>query len=319
MKKKLLALLCAMVLLGTALTGCSAASGGTAADGAVENTVADRGAFGDSDARLTPQTAETGELSANSGGAKPEDASRTDTAKRIYTAQLELETTAFNDTAESLEKLVAACGGYFEASSVSSYGDGYRCGWYTVRVPSEQFASFCAQAGALSHLLSRSSAAEDVSEAYYDTAGRLKTQQIKLERLQELLSRADKMEDIIALESAISQTEEQIDTLSGTLRRYDAQVDYSAVSISLNEVYRLSNTEEPASGFLSRFKTALSSGARGFVSFLQGVAVALAYGWVWVVLAVVAAVGIRRGQKRRRARIAEKKPVPTPHDKPNEL
>lgn len=86
---------------------------------------------------------------------------------------------------------------------------------------------------------------EDISEAYYDTSGRLETQTIKLARLQALLAKADKMEDIITLESAISETEQAIDDLSGTLQHYDARVDYASVSISLREVKQLSDVEEP--------------------------------------------------------------------------
>ena len=57
------------------------------------------------------------------------------------------------------------------------------------------------------------------------------------------------MEDIITIESAISETEYQIESLSGTLRHYDALVDYATIHISLQEVYRLSNVEEPAESF----------------------------------------------------------------------
>ena len=50
--------------------------------------------------------------------------------------------------------------------------------------------------------------------------------QIKLERLQKLLAQAENMEDIITIESAISETEWNIEDLSGTLRHYDALVDF---------------------------------------------------------------------------------------------
>ena len=49
---------------------------------------------------------------------------------------------------------------------------------------------------------------------YYDNEARLTTQRTKLERLQELLSKAEAMEDIITIESAISETELQIEYLT---------------------------------------------------------------------------------------------------------
>lgn len=85
---------------------------------------------------------------------------------------------------------------------------------------------------------------QNITETYYDTDGRLKTQQIKLERLQKLLAQAENMEDIITIESAISETEWNIEDLSGTLRHYDALVDFATVTVSLQEVYKYSDTEE---------------------------------------------------------------------------
>ena len=52
------------------------------------------------------------------------------------------------------------------------------------------------------------------------------------------------MEDIITIESAISETEYEIERLSGTKRHYDALVDYATVTLELREVYRLSGTED---------------------------------------------------------------------------
>ena len=148
-------------------------------------------------------------------------------------------------------------------------------------------------------MISANTAAQDVSEDYYDTAGRLKTQQTKLERLQSLLAKAEKMEDIITIENAISDTEQQIDSLSGELQHYDALVNYSSVNLTLNEVYKLSNVEEPAAGFGGRVAEALSSGWKNFVNALENTLVALAYSWMWVVIAAVIIVVVLRVRKRK--------------------
>ena len=153
--------------------------------------------------------------------------------KRIYTANLDLETTEFDTAVEEIAALTERSGGWFESSSLSSRGSGYRYADYTVRVPVEQYRAFLSGAGELCHLLYKDEYVEDVSQVYYDTAGRLKTQQIKLERLQALLEKAEVMEDIITIESAISETEQRIDDLSGALQHYDAKVDYATVYVSL--------------------------------------------------------------------------------------
>ena len=229
--------------------------------------------------------------------------------KLIRTAQMNLETTDFEKAVQGLTDLTEQMGGYFESSSVGKRSNG-RWADYTVRIPAEKYQSFLDQAGELCHETWRDTQQEDISERYYDTQGRLKTQQIKLERLQALLAKAENMEDIITIESAISETEQMIDDLSGTLRHYDDQVDYATVSISLSEVYKLSDVEEVPDSFISRLGKAFSGGWSDFTDGLENFAVALAYGWMWVlILAAVAVAVVRIFRKRRRkAKKADDKP-----------
>lgn len=222
--------------------------------------------------------------------------------KIIRTAQLNLETTSFDQAAAALEQLASDLGGYVESGSVGDRGSGYSWGDYTIRVPSARFDEFLARAGELCHETWRNVERENISERYYDTAGRLKTQQIKLERLQELLAEAKEMADIITIESAISETEWMIEDLSGTLRHYDAQVDYSTIQVNLQEVYRLSNVEEVPVSFAGRLGTAFKDGLRAFGEWLEDLAVALAYSWMWWLLLaviVIAVVRLVRGKLRR--------------------
>ena len=221
-------------------------------------------------------------------------------AKIIRTANLEMETTAFDGAVESLSRLTKEMGGYYENSSLRTGGSGYRWADYTVRVPAKNYDEFLSRAGALCNLTWRSESAENVTEAYYDTAGRLKTQQIKLERLQELLSRAEAMEDIITIESAISETEYQIESLSGTLRHYDALVDYATVSVNLQEVYKLSDVEEAPNSFGARMGSAFTAGWAAFAAGMENLAVGLAYIWMWLLALAVIVAAVTAVLRRRK-------------------
>ena len=285
MKKRFFSLALAALLMASILCGCGSTSGSVTTASTAQNGAAD----------VAPGKAYGGDSTTGVSGQSKPNAE----AKLIYTAGMEMETTAFDKAVQDLTQLTEQCGGYFESSSINSYGSGYRTGTYTVRVPAKQFAAFCQQVGTLCHVISASTAAQDVSEDYYDTAGRLKTQQTKLERLQSLLAKAEKMEDIITIENAISDTEQQIDSLSGELQHYDALVNYSSVNLTLNEVYKLSNVEEPAAGFGGRVAEALSSGWKNFVNALENTLVALAYSWMWVVIAAVIIVVVLRVRKRK--------------------
>lgn len=224
-------------------------------------------------------------------------------AKIIYTAHMEMQTLDYDTADAAISELVKSCGGYFERRSVSNRSSGYRYGEYTVRVPVAEFEHFCEQIGSLCHVTYAQSFAENISEAYYDTAARLETAEIKLDRLQELLKKADNMADIITIESAISETEFTIESLTGTLRRYDALVDYSTVTVSLSEVYKLSGTETAPETFGDRMGNAFVGGLRSTVDFFEDLAVGLAGAWVGVlVFAVVVIVLVKsiRGKLKTR-------------------
>lgn len=305
MKRGFAWLLTLLALLGL-LSGCggggdtAAADTATSADTADNGTAASGGSYG--------AWAET-EVAEDSGQAEDGASDRLENAKMIYTARMEVETTAFDTAAADLRTLVEILGGYFEQAAVHNYGSGYRSGDYTVRVPADQFQPFLDRVGTLCHVTYQEQTSENISEAYYDAESRLATQRTKLERLQNLLAQAENMEDIITIESAISDTELEIERLTGTLRQYDALVDYATVHLSLQEVYQLSNVEEPATSFASRMGAAFASGWRGFVGALESLAVALAYGWVWLLL--LAAAGTAAGRilwkRRRRERQAASK------------
>ena len=148
--------------------------------------------------------------------------------------------------------------------------------------------------------------AEDISEMYYDTEARLHTQQIKRERLQALLEEAKHMEDIITLESAISDTDLAIENLTGSLRRYDSLVGYATVTVRLTEVYQITETEEPAIGFDAKLVAAFRAGTSSFVTGIQDFVLAFARSWAnWllflavVLIIVLLAVRARRKRKER--------------------
>ncbi len=158
--------------------------------------------------------------------------------------------------------------------------------------------------GTLCHVTWQDDSAENISEQYYDTQSRLETAQIKLARLQELLKKAENMEDIITIESAISETEYEIERLSGTVRHYDALVDYATVTLELSEVYRLSGTEDAPKSFGEKLSNAFTDGLAAVAEGLENFAIWLAYSWLGilifaaVVFAAVKLIGrLRRGQK----------------------
>ena len=88
--------------------------------------------------------------------------------KIIYTGDINLETTAFDETVKALAALAEVKGGYLESSTVGGGSRGYRWADYTVRVPSAQFQSFLDQAGELAHVTWRNTNLENIRDTIID-------------------------------------------------------------------------------------------------------------------------------------------------------
>ena len=71
----------------------------------------------------------------------------------------------------------------------------------------------------------------------------MKSYDTQEQRLLEIMAQADTVEDMIALESRLSNVRMEKDRLETQLQNWDRQVDYSTVTISLTEVEVL--TPEP--------------------------------------------------------------------------
>lgn len=311
MKKRLLPLFLVLLL---SLSACGSSSGGTANSAAAGDASADNG------------WAEAAMDAADTAGGADFSAVRRN-AKLILNADLSLETQDFEKSAADIEKMTAEAGGYIESSG--TYGDtGSRSANYTLRVPQEKFEQFYAQLGENMHVVSRSRSSEDVTEQYTDIETRLATLQTKHERLLSLLEKADKMEDIIALENALADCEYEIDSLTGSKRHYDDLVGFSTFYINLREVQTLTATAD-GTGFGAQLSQAAKTGARGLADVVRGTILGVVMFWPAVILVIAgtaAGVILHRRRKAKRlaawnAQMQQTPPAPpaeTPQDKPED-
>lgn len=216
-------------------------------------------------------------------------------AKLIREANLSIQTTEFEEAVADLEALVIEMGGYFQNASLrgGSYrnANANRTGDYTIRIPAEQYDSFMGQTGNLGYVTSRNETTENIGEQYYDTEARLKTQKTKQERLLSLLEKAENMEDIISLETALSDVEYEIERLSSTLNRYDSLVGFSTIYLTLNEVHKVSEETGVTNTLGQRMSKGFSSSVEGLIDGAQDLLVWMSYNVFGLLVAAVLVVG----------------------------
>jgi len=153
--------------------------------------------------------------------------------KLVRTADLTIRTNGFDAAVEQVEDALHELGGYIE--NLYQYGENTRRLHLSMRVPSEKLDAFLAAMDGAGRVTDRSESTTDMTVEYADNEARLNTLYEKRDRLNELLAKAETVSDLIEIESAIADTQYQIDSFETSQRSIDRQVDMSAVNLTLVE------------------------------------------------------------------------------------
>lgn len=208
--------------------------------------------------------------------------------KVITTIYLKFETLEFEKSNEELNELITKYQAYVEYSNISynQYynSKNYRNGEFVIRVPREKIISFKTELNLIGNLTSENTNKQDVTKEYTDTESRLKVIEVKEGRILALLEKAEKIEDIIALENQLSNTILEKESLKSNLLTIDDKVDFSTVSINIQEVEKTTNTETVATTFGTKVENAIKDSIFFFKDTLQGLVILLIYLFPFLVI-----------------------------------
>ena len=329
MKKniRLLALLLALVLLTTVLTACggSSVSKEAAAPEAQYEEMKSESAAMDMPMEA-PETEEGFATTSTAGSGALMDAQTNVSIaeKIIYSGFVNIETTAFDDALTALDQAVRELNGFVQDSSVEGYTRRYDDGttavvdrWahYVVRIPTEHFETFMHRTGEIGSVTSSSRTAENVTSQYTDYEARLASLKLQEERLLEMLAQSGELEDLITLESRLSEVRYEIESIERNLRNLDQRLAYSTVTLNLQEVEIYTPTAPVQRTFGEKLSDAFSSGIRSFVRGVQNLVLSIARNLlglvVFAVVVVVVVILVRRTVRKVKAKVQARKQTKT--------
>ncbi|MDD2392599.1 MAG: DUF4349 domain-containing protein [Eubacteriales bacterium] len=252
--------------------------------------------------------------------AAEQDSSKTETTnaslttrKMIFTAAMDIETLDYEKSITDFEALVEEYEGFIQDSRIeSSTGintrKSLRTAVYRVRIPSTKLSTFRKAAGDIGTITLNDLSGDDVTDSYYDTQARLEALQVQEERLLALLEKAEELKDIIDLEDRLSQLRYEIETLTGSLNKWDALVEMSTVNVEITEVASL--TEPDPETFGQQISKMFTDSVNALTETLKQLVIALVAILPFLVVfgTIAAAVIIpvvRSSKKKRRQREAE--------------
>jgi hypothetical protein len=281
----------AIALSATTLTGC-AFSGSTSADSAAP-----------------PAPAEMPNVSTGydpSGGFAGGESGTPDDLvagpRIITTVQLTVTVDRPVDAADEAARIVDAVGGTVanrseRAASENEPGTAQ----LTLRIPSAALTPTLEKLKALGEARDTSITSTDVTAQSEDLDARIDALRTSVDRLLDLMSKADSTEALIQIESALSERQANLESLESQKRNLDDQVQLSTVTL-----YLVSEKDTPAET-PDTFWTGLVTGWNAFVGFLSGALVVLGVLLPWLAAAglvtAIVLVWVRLA-RRRKARTA---------------
>jgi hypothetical protein len=270
------------------LTGCSVAS-----DSAVENIGLDGGKTG-SESIGAPQVD-------GAPGTVTDPMSQTAYDRQVITTGY--MTVSVEDPIATVDKAVQiaeAAGGRVDARTEYAPTNGDQgSASLTLRLPSATLTASIDKLKALGTVESVSLSAQDVTTTVQDLDARITALQASLDRLLALMKKATTTESLIALETAVSERQGNLESLEAQQRYLADQVTLSTIELSL-----ISPANAPAD-VPQNFWSGIVVGWNAFVSAMSGLLVILGVILPWLAIASLiagAVLLIVRWNKRRHPR-----------------
>lgn len=233
--------------------------------------------------------------------------------KLIKNVDLDVETEEFDSLLQTIQAKTESFGGYIESSNTYNgsyyYGRSSRNASLTLRIPADALNDFLSTVAEVSNITRKSESVSDVTLQYVDMESHKNALETEQTRLLELLDKAESVEDIITIESRLSDVRYQLESMESQLRTMDNQVNYSTVSLYIEEVTSLTPVEEQSLGEKIRlgFLESIRNVGSGIVNFFAALIIKLPYILVWLII-LFFAVKLLKALRKAMAGRKEKKP-----------
>ena len=166
-------------------------------------------------------------------------------------------------------------------------------GTLTLSVPADKLDTALDQLTKIGTVVRRTASAEDVTAQYVDTESRLKTMRASVARVRALMSRANDIGQVVALEGELSRREADLESL-------ESQLSALKTSVAMSPLTVLLNTPGTAPVTDTGFVAGLRSGWDAFTASTRGLLTAIGAVLPFAALGALIAGGIVWWIRRRR-------------------
>lgn len=224
-KKSAPVLICGLALcVSLVFSGCTGGSSGAGSSVKNDTGLAVGEAVEPSDGNIEKKASSANGLDKKNGSS---DALKE--LKIIKTASVTIEAGNAFTVFTELSAMAEAYGGFVQDSSVYEEN-----GKLTLRLPTEKADGFLKDIRENYRIRNFSESSKDVSDEYTDNQSRLESARTALKRYQELLSKAETIDEILRVQDRIDDITADIESYEALKASYDSKVAYETIVININ-------------------------------------------------------------------------------------
>ena len=188
----------------------------------------------------------------------------------IYHAEVRLKTAAMPRAAARLDSLVRRSGGYLSAAN-ETHADGEWRQETTIRVPPARFQALLSGLSGLGTIEEKKLSTADVTAEHADVAARLQAKRAVERQYTALLTKAQKIKDILDIEAKLGEVREEIEATESRLKALNDEVAFSTITLTLYQPLPQAVPDAPVVSLGSRVVAAFYGGWQLLTSLLIGV------------------------------------------------
>lgn len=200
-----------------------------------------------------------------------------------------------SDRADRFTRWTQQHGGRVDARSENRDDEGHTSADLTARIPSKQVAAAITELRTYGTVQSVSLQRDDVTAQGQDLDARIKALKISVARLEAILEKAGSSSQVIEAETALSERQQELDSLQLQRRSLDDQVSLSTLSVSFTQ------ESKPGAVAPGGFRGGLVSGWNALVDTVNAIVTAAGAVLPWLGLVALGGLlwwSIRRGRRR---------------------
>ncbi|MEK6916822.1 MAG: DUF4349 domain-containing protein [Nanoarchaeota archaeon] len=144
----------------------------------------------------------------------------------------------FNNAETKIKSILKTSDAFLLNEDVNQYDEGWKAyytGYYQIKVPTDKYEAVISQLKDIGEVTSFSENAIDVTGTYTTLESDLELEKARLLRYEEMFNDAIIISDKIVLNDRIFDQERRIKYLKESIDNIDKKVDYSQISLTLNE------------------------------------------------------------------------------------